>query len=153
MSAQGGLPRGGCVNPSMHWGRPPVNRMTDKNITFPQLRLRTVITLKSYHIRCLPLRVQILLYPEGYKIRFRMHILSFFQSVLLIPMQNINRYRWFWPSFNFFFKASKLVEMEVNLPNALRDIHMIRFVLLLKHWNRVAKERRGMNVGCTKETG
>ena len=43
--------------------------------------------------------------------------------------------------------------MEVNLPNALGDIHMIRFVLLLKHWNRVAKERRGMNGGCTKETG
>ena len=45
----------GCVYPSMHWagcvcvypGRhPPVNRMTDscKNITFPQLLLRTVTT-------------------------------------------------------------------------------------------------------------
>ena len=34
------------VYPGMHWGRhPPVNRMTDrcKSITFPQLRLRTVI--------------------------------------------------------------------------------------------------------------
>ena len=41
----GGLPGG--VYPSMHWGRYPlaVDRMTDrcKNITFPQLRLRTVI--------------------------------------------------------------------------------------------------------------
>ena len=35
----------GGVYPSMHWGRhPPVDRMTDrcKNITFPQIRLRTV---------------------------------------------------------------------------------------------------------------
>ena len=36
---------GGGVYPSMQWGRPPpVDRMRDrcKNITFPQLRLRTV---------------------------------------------------------------------------------------------------------------
>ena len=47
VSSRGCLPIGGCVYSSMHWGRhpPPVDRMTDrcKNITFPQLRLRTVI--------------------------------------------------------------------------------------------------------------
>ena len=42
----------GAVYPSMHWGRhPPVDRMTDrcKNITFPQLRLRTVKMLFTSH--------------------------------------------------------------------------------------------------------
>ena len=41
----------GGVYPSMHWGRhlPPMDRTTDrcKNITFPQLRLRTVIHVRG----------------------------------------------------------------------------------------------------------
>ena len=53
-------PQGGCllrwVYPSMHWGRHfPVDRMTDrcKNITFPQLRLRTVNCISTLEVAVL----------------------------------------------------------------------------------------------------
>ena len=54
----GGVSAREGVHPSMHWGRhpPPVDRMTDrcKNITFPQLRLRTVIMSGLHLLKCHP---------------------------------------------------------------------------------------------------